>query len=232
MTTDLSSAIALVTGASRGLGFAVAQQLAEQGAQVIALARTAGGLEALDDAITEHGGTAPILVPLDITKSDEVAGLTAALASRVPQIDLWVHTAVYAPALAPVAQTDPKDLDRAVTTNLTAVQGLIAAIDPLFRQSSAGRAVFLHDPAAPGVHAAYIASKAGGEALARGWGAALARTGPGRLIIATPPPMPTAVRARFHPGEDTAALTPTYTVAERLLKHLANGAEGDVTLFD
>lgn len=211
--------IALVTGASRGLGFAVATALANAGAQVIALARTQGGLESLDDEIGDTGGTPPVLIPLDIGKSDQVAGLTQALARRFPRLDLWIHAAIYAPPLSPVEHMDPKDLSNAVSVNLTGTAELIKAVDPLLRRAPAGQAVFFDDPAATegGVHGAYGAGKAGALTLARAWDQALRKTSPARVVIATPPPMPTGLRGRFYPGEDTTSLTKPAIVAERLV---------------
>ncbi|MEM7057499.1 MAG: SDR family NAD(P)-dependent oxidoreductase [Pseudomonadota bacterium] len=213
---------ALVTGASRGLGFAVSRALAAAGAQVIALARTQGGLEELDDAIAEDGGTPPILVAMDIAKP--VDGLTTALAGRIPHLDYWIHTAIYAPPLSPVEHMDPKDLSSSLKVNLTGTAELIKAIDPLLRRAPAGRAVFFEDPAANGggVHGAYGAGKSGALVLARAWGETLRKTSPGRVVFATPPPMATGLRARFYPGEDSSQFTATSAVGTRLLEALRN----------
>ena len=225
--------IALVTGASRGLGFAVATALADAGANVIALARTQGGLEALDDQIADIGGPAPVLIPLDIAKPDQVAGLTAALASRFSHLDLWIHTAVYAPPLSPVEHLDPKDLSNSLSVNLTGTAELIKAVDPLLRRSSAGRAVFFDDPEATqgGVHGAYGAGKTGALTLVRAWGETLSKTSPARVIVTAPPPMPTGLRGRFYPGEDTSGLKKPKTVAEQLLGHLMAGTLSNLDII-
>ncbi|MEM9141308.1 MAG: SDR family oxidoreductase [Pseudomonadota bacterium] len=228
--TDFTGKIALVSGASRGLGFAVGKSLSLSGAQVLALARTVGGLEELDDAIGEAGGVKPVLIPADITDESAVQGLTDPLAGRFGHVDLWVHTAVYAPPLSPAEHMDPRDLDRSIATNLAAVERLILAVDPLLRRAPAGRAVFFDDPVADGVHAAYSAAKAGSAALVRAWGQSLSRTSPARVLVATPPPMHTAVRGRFHPGEPKDGLAHPRDVAARLLAHLAAGADSDVDL--
>jgi len=215
--------IALVTGASRGLGFAVATALANAGAKVIALARTQGGLETLDDEIGDTGGPAPVLIPLDIAKSDQVAGLTEALASRFDRLDFWIHAAIYAPPLSPVEHMDPKDLSNALSVNLTGTAELIKAVDPLLRRAPDGRAVFFDDPAATegGVHGAYGAGKSGAMTLAQAWATTLSKTSPARVIVATPPPMPTGLRGRFYPGEETSGFTKPAVVADRLLTALA-----------
>ena len=222
--------IALVTGASRGLGFATAVALANAGTKVIALARTQGGLEALDDEIADTGGVAPVLVPLDIGKADQVAGLTQALASRFQHLDYWIHSAIYAPPLSPVEHMDPKDLSNALSVNLTGTAELIKAVHPLLRRAPAGRAVFFDDPAAQqdGVHGAYGAGKAGALALARSWGEALQNTSPARVIVATPPPMPTGLRSRFYPGEDTSSFAAPSQVAEKLLDGLQSAGTTSV----
>src|SRR5690625_1061260 len=134
MTGKLHGKIALVTGASRGLGFALARQLGLAGAHVIALARTSGGLEELDDAIRDGGGTAT-LVPLDLTDEPALARLGATIYERWGRIDFWAHTAIHAPALSPAHHIDSKDFDRAVEINLRVTQRLIRVLDPLLRQS-------------------------------------------------------------------------------------------------
>lgn len=230
MTNGFDGKTALISGASRGLGFAVAHALATSGAQVLALARTVGGLEELDDAIGASGGVKPVLIPLDITDHQAVAGLTEPLAGRFGHIDLWIHTAVYAPPLSPAEHMDPRDLDRALATNLSAVHRLILAIDPVLRRASAGRAVFFNDPAADGVHAAYSAGKAGAEALVRAWGQSLSRTSPAQVRLALPPPMHTSVRGRFHPGEAKTDLAHPRDVAPVLLAALETDGTDDIEL--
>ncbi|MEM1298641.1 MAG: SDR family oxidoreductase [Pseudomonadota bacterium] len=223
--------IALVTGASRGLGYAVARALGSQGAHVVAVARTVGGLEELDDEIQSAGGEAT-LVPLDLTDDPALERLGAAIHDRWGRLDIWVHTAIYPAGLTPVEHIDAKDLDRTIATNIRVPQRLIRVLDPLLRQSDGGRAVFFADPGAldQRYQATYAMSKrAVGEIVTR-WGAEVASTSPLRVVIAATPPMATAVRARFHPGEDTSGHAKTSDVADRLLTHLAAGAQGMLDL--
>jgi len=220
---DLTGRIALVTGASRGLGFAAARAFGHAGAQVVAVARTAGGLEELDDAIRPGGGAA-VLVPLDITDEAGLARMGAALFDRFGRVDLWLHTAAYAPPMSPAEHIGTKELDQALGVNLRAFSRLIRVVDPLLRLAPEGRAVVAADAAAGPFLGLYGATKAGQAALTRSWAAETA----GRITIGEilPPPMPTALRARFHPGEDRSALTPPSTVAARLLAGLGSLAHG------
>lgn len=221
MIGKLNGKIALVTGASRGLGYAVAQQFGAAGAHVIALARTTGGLEELDDAIRAEGGTAT-LVPLDLTDEPALARLGATIFERWGRLDFWAHAAIHAPALSPAHHIDNKDFDRTVEINLRVTQRLIRALDPLLRQSDRGRAMFFADQtgAAARFHGAYQATKQAQIALADAWAREVEATPDFRVIIATPPPMPTSVRGRFYPGEDRAALTPPEDVAKELVASL------------
>jgi NAD(P)-dependent dehydrogenase (short-subunit alcohol dehydrogenase family) len=207
--------LALVTGASRGLGFAVAAALGAAGWHVMAVARTVGGLEELDDRITASGGSAT-LAPLDITRADAMEHLAGSVAQRWGGIDLWVHTAIHAAPLAPTGHIDAKDFDKSVACNIRATATLIPLIEPLLR-ARAGTALFLDDPrAGEKFFGSYGATKAAQTALARSWQAEGAKVGP-RVLIVTPEPMPTATRARFFPGEDRSRLADPATEAERIL---------------
>jgi NAD(P)-dependent dehydrogenase (short-subunit alcohol dehydrogenase family) len=212
--------VALVTGASRGLGHALASGAAARGFHVLALARTVGGLEELDDAIKAAGGAAT-LVPLDLTDEPALTRLSEAVAGRWGRLDLWLHCAVHAPPLSPAPHADPKDFDRTFALNVRATQRLIAALDPLLRAAPAGRAVLMDDlrDAEP-FWGTYAASKAAARGFWTAW-AAETRRGPFRALRALPPPMPTALRARFFPGEDRGGLTPCRAVAAHLLDALA-----------
>ena len=223
--------IALVTGASRGLGYASARALGAAGAHVIAAARTVGGLEELDDEIQSAGGQAT-LVPLDLTDDPALERLGAAIHERWGRLDVWVHTAIYPAGLTPVEHIDGKDLDRTIATNIRMPQRLIRVLDPLLRRSEAGRAVFFADPGAldQRYQATYAMGKRAAGEMASRWGAEAAQTSPLRVIIAATPPMATAVRARFHPGEDPSGHASTADVADRLLTHLASGAQGMIDL--
>ena len=212
----MTDKIALITGASRGLGTALAKALAPTH-HIVAVARTVGGLEELDDAITQAGGTAT-LAPMDITKPDAMAQLCRSIHDRWGGIALWVHTAIHAAPLTPVAHMDAKDWTNSVAGNVTPLGHLIPYIAPLLGRD--GQAVFFDDPAAAQMyHGAYGASKAAQITLARAWAAESAKSGP-KVHVLTPAPMPTATRARFHPGEDRTALTHPYAEAARLLQLL------------
>ncbi len=227
--------VALVTGASRGLGYAVARGLGAAGAHVIALARTVGGLEELDDAIQAAGGKAT-LVPVDVTDDPALERLGAAIHQRWGRLDLWVHAAIHAPALSPANHIDARDLDRALAVNLRATQRLVRVLDPLLRQSARGRAVFFIDGAGAGAgvaagqrfHAAYRASKQGQIEIATAWAREVEATPALRVVFAAPPSMPTALRLRFYPGEPRSRLTQPAVVADALLAGLA----GEQTRLD
>ncbi len=208
--------IALVTGASRGFGFAVAKALCERGATVFALARTLGGLEDLDDLVQQSKGVRPVLLPLDITDDSAIERLGAAIHERHGRLDLLIHCAAHAPPLTPVGHITAKDLDKAWKINGRAVQQLIRSVDPLLRASEKGQAVFMTDPHenAP-FWGTYAVTKEAGLGFARAYAAETAQSGI-KVIFHQPPEMPTALRSRFYPGQNTGALT-LCTDAGRLL---------------
>ncbi|MFK7941787.1 MAG: SDR family NAD(P)-dependent oxidoreductase [Paracoccaceae bacterium] len=228
---DFNDKIALVTGASRGLGYAVARSLGARGAHVIAAARTVGGLEELDDEIKTSGGQAT-LVPLDLNDDPALERLGAAIHDRWGRLDIWVHTAIYPAGMTPVEHIDGKDLDRTIATNIRLPQRLIRVLDPLLRRAEAGRAVFFSDPDADEqqFQATYAMSKTAAADMVLRWGGEAAATSSMRVLLAATPPMATAVRARFHPGEDTKGHPTTSEVADKLMVHLAVGAQGRVDL--
>ena len=210
------SKVALVTGASRGLGFALAEALAATH-HIVAVARTTGSLEALDDRIQAAGGAAT-LAPMDITNRDAMAQLCRSVHDRWGSVDIWVHTAVHGAPLAPANHIDRKDWDRSMSINAGALGHLVPFVAPLLGQD--GRAVFFDDTFSSGpFHGAYAASKAAQLAFVRTWQAEAVKTGP-RVMIETPPPMPTMTRARFHPGEDRDTLTPVRDVAQEMLARI------------
>ena len=213
--------IALITGASRGLGAALAEALSPR-FHIVAVARTTGALEELDDRIKARGGEAT-LAPMDITQADAMAHLCRGIHDRWGHADLWLHTAIHAASLSPAGHIDAKDWNKSAAINATATATLIRMVDPLLRAApSSGRAVFFDDPrAGQPFFGAYGATKAAQIALARSWQAETARTGP-RVDIVEPAPMPTATRARFFPGEDRAALTHPGSEAQRLLALLGH----------
>ena len=212
----------MVTGASRGLGAAMAEVLATRGWHVVAVARTVGGLEALDDrvrALQLPGAGALTLAPMDITNDDAMRHLCRQVYDRWGGLGLWAHAAVHAAPLAPAGSLDARDWDKSLAINTRATGSLIPMVEPLLRAHQ-GTALFLDDPrAGQKFFGAYGATKAAQIALARSWAAETARTGP-RVVIATPAPMPTATRARFFPGEDRTTLADPRTEAARILTAL------------
>ncbi|MEM6941368.1 MAG: SDR family NAD(P)-dependent oxidoreductase [Pseudomonadota bacterium] len=207
---------ALITGASRGLGAALAEALAATH-HIIAVARTTGALEELDDRIQSKGGAAT-LAPMDVTNVEAMAVLCRGIHDRWGALDLWLHTAVHAPPCAPTEHIDAKDMGKTIATNVTASGVLITYVAPLLGVE--GRAVFFDDPRAGGkFFGAYGSSKAAQIALARSWAAETAKTGP-KVHIITPEPMPTATRARFFPGESRENLTDPKIQAAAVLAQL------------
>lgn len=217
----LNGKIALVTGASRGLGAASALWLAQQGAHVIAVARTIGGLEDLDDRIKAAGGQAT-LAPMDITDDGAIANLCRSVYDRCGRADIWVHAAVTVSPLTPAPHVQVKDLDKVVATNIRALSRLIANIEPLIAPSEAPIAVFYDDVWDAKFSGPYAMSKAAQRALVQSWQAEAVKTGPSVHLL-QPNPMPTAVRARFYPGEDRAPLADPYVEAARLLAPILIG---------
>lgn len=202
--TPLAGRIALVTGATRGIGNAIALGLAKAGAHVIALGRTQGALEALDDAIFAATGEHATLVPLDLREADGLDHLGAALHQRFGRLDILVGAAGVLGALTPVGHLDPKGWDMIMSTNLTANWRLIRAMDPLLRASDAGRAIFLTSSVAKSHRAfwgAYAASKAGLEAIVDCYADEMENTKV-RAFCIDPGAMRTKMRAGAFPGED------------------------------
>lgn len=215
MSPSLASRIALVTGASRGIGYATARALARAGAHIIAVARTQGGLEELDDDIRKDGGSAT-LVPLSVTDSDGIARLGAALHERHGRIDILIGNAGVAGPSSPLGHIDLKPWNDVIATNVTANFQLIRCMEPLLKQSDAGRAVFITASSArnaPGYRGPYAASKAALEALVRVWAAETAST-PIRVNLFSPGPIRTRMRAAVFPGEDPMTLDTPEQVAE------------------
>lgn len=216
MTHEHHKKLALITGASRGLGAALAQTLAGAGWHIVAVGRTLGALEELDDRIQASGGTAT-LAALDITNDDAMRHLCRDIHDRWGALDLWAHTAIYAPPMTPADHVPLKDWEKCVGVNMRATGFLIPMIAPLLVAGAGrGTALFVDDPAAYGrFMGAYGASKAAQMTLARAWQDESTKTGP-RVVIEPCAPMPTATRARFFPGEDRAQLTPCADEAARL----------------
>lgn len=210
----LAGRVALVTGASRGIGAAVAQAYARAGAHVVLMARNIKALEKLDDQIQGQGGKTT-LVPLDLLDHDKIDTLGPALAEKFGRLDIFVGNAGMLGTLGPLAHTKANDWDRVIALNLSANFRLLRTLDPLLRASDAGRVIFVSSGAAEGYRAywgAYAASKAGLESLARTYKAETDKTNI-RVNILDPGRVRTAMRAEAFPGEDPEMLaTPDYIV--------------------
>jgi NAD(P)-dependent dehydrogenase (short-subunit alcohol dehydrogenase family) len=218
MSTPLSDRIALVTGASRGIGAATALVLAKAGAHVVAIGRTTGALEELDDQIRAGGGSAT-LVPLDITDTAGIARLAAALDQRYGRLDVLIGNAAIVGDTSPLGHVEPKSWDQVLAVNVTANWHLIRFLDPLLQKSDAGRAVFITSGAASSARAyrgPYSISKAALDTLARTYAAETVATKV-RVNLFNPGPTRTRMRAAFMPGEDPATLPKPAQVAESIL---------------
>jgi NAD(P)-dependent dehydrogenase (short-subunit alcohol dehydrogenase family) len=215
MTKPLADRIALVTGASRGIGYATAIALARAGAHIVAVARTQGGLEELDDEIRKDGGTAT-LVPLNLTDFDGIARLGAGLHERYGKLDILVGNAGVLGPSSPMGHIELKTFTDVMAVNVSANFQLIRCMEPLLKQSDAGRAVFVTSGAASKATAyvaPYAASKAALETLARAWAQETASTRL-RVNLFNPGPIRTRMRATLMPGEDPATLDTPEQVAE------------------
>ncbi|MGQ0663195.1 MAG: SDR family NAD(P)-dependent oxidoreductase [Pseudomonadota bacterium] len=210
----LAGRIALITGASRGIGAAVARCFAAEGAHVVLLARTTGGLEEVDDEIRAAGGAAT-LVPLDLADLDRIDPLGPTLHERFGRLDILVGNAGLLGTLGPLSHHDAKLWDEVFKVNLTANWRLIRTLEPLLRLSEAGRAIFVTAGAAHAPQAywgAYAVSQAALEMLVRTWAAELARTNV-RVNLLSPGPLRTSMRAHAFPGEDPMRLRPPEAIA-------------------
>ena len=199
----LHGRISVVTGASRGLGAAIAKRFAGEGSHVVLVARTVGGLEEVDDAIRAAGGAAT-LVPLDLTEFDRIDEMGAALARRFGRIDVLVGNAGILGTLSPMGHIETQVWDRVIAVNLTANWRLIRSFDPLLRASDSGRAIFVTSGAAGGAHpywGAYAVSKAALEAMVKTWAGEVTKT-PVKVNLVDPGALRTSMRAEAYPGED------------------------------
>jgi len=214
----LAGRVALVTGASRGIGAAVAKAYAREGAHVILLARTTGGLEEVDDAIQSAGGTATLL-PLDLMKPDQIAAIGPALADKFRRLDILVANAGILGPLSPVAMSSPKDWENAYKLNVMANYHLIRTLDPLLRGSDAGRAIFVtaaeaHRP--PAFWSAYAGSKAALEAIVAAYAKEVAKS-PLKVNIVDPGAVRTTLRSEAFPGENAQNLPAPEDVVETFI---------------
>ena len=218
MTGRLSGRIALITGASRGIGAAVALRFAAEGAHVVLAARTVGGLEEIDDAIRAAGGGAT-LVPVDLRDFIKIDELAAKLFERYGRLDILVGNAAEFGTFSPLGHIDPATWAEVIDLNLTANWRLIRAMDPLLRAAPAGRAIFVSSGVARGVFpywGPYAVSKAGLEMLVKIYAGEISKTRV-RANLIDPGIVRTRLRARAFPGEDPSRLPPPESLADAFL---------------
>ena len=218
----LQGRIALVTGASRGIGAATAKALGAAGAHVVLTARKAKDLEAVEEAIHDAGGTATI-APMDLTESDSIARLATAVAERWDRLDVLVINAAMLPSLTPVTQIESKAFNQTLTLNVLATQALLAAFDPLLKRSDKGRVIGLTSSVGAEPRAywgAYGASKAAFDNLLESYAQEVENISDTRVAILDPGATRTQMRARAYPGEDPQTLKPPEQVAERIVAML------------
>lgn len=223
MSSNLDGKIALVTGASRGIGFATAVELAKSGAHVIALARTVGGLEELDDEIQKNGGSAT-LIPHDLMDLDGIDNIGAALYERYGKLDILVANAAMLGPITPISHIDAKTFEEVMRLNVTATWRLIKSVEPLLAKSDSGRAAIISSSAAHSCKSfwgAYAASKAAVEALARVWAAEVEKRG---ICVnsVNPGATRTAMRAQAMPGENADNLPLAAEVAAKIIPIFAS----------
>lgn len=219
----LAGRIALVTGASRGIGAATAIALAEAGAHVVITARKARDLEAVDETIHEAGGSATI-APMDLTESDSIARLAAAIRERWNRLDVLVINAAMLPPLMPVAQIEAKSFNQALTLNVLATQALLAAFDPLLKRSEHGRVIGMTSSVGAEPRAywgAYGATKAAFDVLLGCYAREVQNLSATRVAILDPGATRTEMRARAYPGEDPSTLKEPASVGARVVELLA-----------
>lgn len=216
----LSGRLALVTGASRGIGAATAQALAAAGAHVVLTGRDVKALEAVEDRIHDAGGSSTI-APLDLADSDGAARLASAVSGRWDSLDYLILSAAYMPTLTPVTQIDPKQFSQAMTVNVLATQALIAGFDPMLKRSAGARVIGLTSsvgPAPRAYWAAYGSTKAAFENLLDSYAQEVEKLSKIRVVILDPGATRTEMRAKAYPGEDPQTVKPPEVVAERILE--------------
>lgn len=211
----LQDRLALITGAGRGIGRAIAVRYAEEGAKLILVSKTQGALEETDDLVRAAGGTATLL-PLDLADHEKIDQMAAAIAARFGHIDILVGNAAVLGTLSPMSHTEPKDFERVMAINLTANFRLIRAFDAMLRQSEAGRAIFLTSTAADGLHpywGAYATSKGALETMVKTWAGELTKTNL-KVNLVNPGATRTRMRADAFPGELPETVKPPEAVTE------------------
>jgi short-subunit dehydrogenase len=224
----LRDQLALVTGASRGIGAATAIALAAAGAHVVVTARTAKGLEDIEERIFDAGGSATI-APLDLTQTDSIAKLAAAVGERWTALDLLVLNAGTLGSLAAVPSIDPKEFANVLTLNVSAQAALLAAFDAMLRRATAGKVIGVTSSVARKPRAywgAYGASKAAFETLLGAYGDEVEQISRVRTMVLDPGATRTTMRARAYPGEDPASVKPPEDVAARIVALAVEGFAG------
>jgi len=224
----LRDQLALVTGASRGIGAATAIALAAAGAHVVVTARTAKGLEDIEERIFDAGGSATI-APLDLTQTDSIAKLAAAVSERWTALDLLVLNAGTLGSLAAVPSIDPKEFANVLTLNVSAQAALLAAFDAMLRRATAGKVIGVTSSVARKPRAywgAYGASKAAFETLLGAYGDEVEQISRVRTMVLDPGATRTTMRARAYPGEDPASVKPPEDVAARIVALAVEGFAG------
>jgi short-subunit dehydrogenase len=228
MDQPLANRLALVTGASKGIGAATARALAAAGAHVVLTGRDVPALEGVEDAIHAVGGASTI-APVDLAESDGLARLASAIAGRWDKLDYLVISAAYLPALTPVTQIDGKQLSQALTVNFLATQALLANFDPLLKRAEAGRVIGLTSSvgASPRAYwSAYGATKAAFDNLLESYAQEVEKISKVRVALVDPSATRTAMRAKAYPGEDPQSVKDPATVADRLVELLVNDFTG------
>ena len=227
MTKPLDGKLALVTGASKGIGAATAIALAEAGAHVVLTGRDVRALEQVEDQIHAVGGASTI-APVDLAESDGIARLATAISGRWDKLDILVISAAYLPALTPVTQIDGKQLSQAVTVNVLATQALLANFDPLLKRADAARVIGLTSSVGDTPRAywsAYGSTKAAFDNLLDSYAQEVEKISGVRVAIIDPGATRTSMRAKAYPGEDPQTVKPPQAVGARLVELLVNDFE-------
>lgn len=232
----LAGRTALITGASRGIGRAVALRFAQEGAHLILTARTQGALEELDDEVVNITGKPATLIPLDLMDFDAIDQMGAAIFDRFKKLDILVGNAGMLTNLTPMAQVKPKDWDRVIALNLTANYRLLRSLDPLLRASEAGRAIFVSSTVTQGVWpfwGAYGVSKAGLENMVLTYASEIKKTNI-KANILNPGPTRTGMRRTPYPGEDPESVKPPEEVTEHFVRLAEASCEknGEIVQLD
>jgi NAD(P)-dependent dehydrogenase (short-subunit alcohol dehydrogenase family) len=221
----LAGQLALVTGASKGIGAATAIALAEAGAHVVLTARDVKSLESVEDIIHAAGGSSTI-APLDLTEADSVARLASAIAGRWDKLDILVIAAAYLPSLTPVTQIDAKQFNQAIMTNMLATQAMIAAFDPMLKRADAARVIGLTSSVATSPRAywsAYGSTKSAFDNILKSYGQEIEKLSNIKVAIIDPGATRTDMRARAYPGEDPQTVKAPDVVAQRLVTLVTDG---------